>query len=145
MKSFIAPWALGTIKSGKQCRLSAHPLLMHSITLSGSLSNVVTQPYGLVWSCCTAVIDKSKACHIWLKQSLTDPIALSPRLQIRFPSSLATCRISRSNTVTWPHWPVRAHYLICFLCGGVKLSVKLSAKHYTCLLEQAWGREPPSG
>lgn len=34
----------------------------------------------------------------------------------------------------------RAHYLTCFLCGGVKLSVKLREKHYTCLLEQAGGR-----
>lgn len=34
----------------------------------------------------------------------------------------------------------RAHYLTCFLCGGVRHSVKPREKHYTCLLEQAGGR-----
>ncbi len=106
----------------------------------GTLSNALTQPYRPRWSCCAGATDKNLTCHIWLKQSLVDPIASSPRLLIRFPSSTAACRISWSNAATWPHRPARAHYLTCFLCGGVKQSVKLREKHYTCLLEQAGGR-----
>lgn len=105
----------------------------------GTLSNAPTYPCRPSWSNCAGAVDKKRTCHIWLKQSLIDPIASSPKLLISFLSSTGACRISWSNVATWPHWPACVHYLTCFLCGEVKQSVKLKEKHYTCLLEQAGG------
>lgn len=122
--------------AGYQCTIRG-PQLMHSIRLCSTLSSHIRAGLELGWSRCAGAVDKNSVCHIWLKQSLMDPIALSPRLLIKFPSSRATCRRSWSNTTSWPHQPAWSHYLTCFLCGGVKHSVKLREKHYTCPLEQA--------
>lgn len=141
-------WASRPVKSGKWSRLSVHnrrpvyhPQLMHSITSSGTLSNVVSQPWRLRWSCCAGVVDQIFACHIWSKQSLVDPIASSPRLLIRFPSSSASCGISsiKRRDSAPPAGPGSLSNVFS-MWRGVKRGVSLGEKHYTCLSEQAGGR-----